>query len=524
MGFYKILPGNPNTEFMAGCVAEKQVASLQEGLMYQGLFFLLQATPILKAETHIKQVCLEHDQAAGVDDVAVFYREPGVDAGGRHSIADYYQVKYHVDQRGTYGADNFCDPTFFGRTRSLLQQFYEAHKKLKDQKGWYRLYLISNWAWDSTDPLGPYLREGEECAIPEQFFTAGSRSKLGKVRVSWQTHLGIDDDEFKDFACRLRLSTNHLGRRGLRESLDHCLARFGLKCIPIDMAQNPYDSLIQQFVVNGTNEFDAQGFRAMCEREKLFDAPPKSGPPVLGVRSFLRATERMEDECNGFVCVARCFEGRYIREASLWQESIRPEVQAFFTQTSLRTKEHHILLDCHLSIAFLVGYELDRKSGAKAFPFQKGVNPGVWKPSGEVIQAATSGHWVYAEEPSHHEGKDVAFSISASRDAANDVRSFIQTLPSIGKLGLASTRQGVGVGSVKGPDHAVALADELADLIRAHRPADGGTLHLFLAVPNALAFFLGQHRGAFGKVQLYEFDFEGARGGSYSPSISFQPS
>jgi hypothetical protein len=42
---------------------------------------------------------------------------------------------------------------------------------------------------------------------------------------------------------------------------------------------------------------------------------------------------------------------------------------------------------------------------------------------------------------------------------------------------------------------------------------------LFSAAPNALLFFLGQHREALGRIQLYEFDFEGSRGGDYAASL-----
>jgi hypothetical protein len=39
---------------------------------------------------------------------------------------------------------------------------------------------------------------------------------------------------------------------------------------------------------------------------------------------------------------------------------------------------------------------------------------------------------------------------------------------------------------------------------------------IFIAGPDAFAFFLGQHHVALGPTAVYEWDFEGRRGGSYS--------
>jgi len=60
------------------------------------------------------------------------------------------------------------------------------------------------------------------------------------------------------------------------------------------------------------------------------------------------------------------------------------------------------------------------------------------------------------------------------------------------------------------------LADAVTARLRAIHRHDGGqrTTHLFMAGPNAFAFFLGQHHVALGPAAVYEWDFEGRRGGS----------
>ena len=47
-----------------------------------------------------------------------------------------------------------------------------------------------------------------------------------------------------------------------------------------------------------------------------------------------------------------------------------------------------------------------------------------------------------------------------------------------------------------------------------------GLTHLFVAAPNAFTFFLGQRQTALGPVRLYEFDFDGGRGRSYSAALT----
>lgn len=490
-----------------------------EGDVFQGMLFWWHAAMLLRPSSKVVRVIIENDKAAGVDDISIHYALPGIDAGGRPCAADYYQVKYHVDRSSEYAADAFCDPSFINATRSLLQRFHDARSRLGDADGWHRLHLISNWQWSATDKLGPLLRLSEEGALPDRFFTDGARSAVGKIREAWRDHLELTADPFEDFARRLRLRVDYLSRRELKESLNERLINVGLREIPADKTQNVYDSLTQQLILNGTNSFDPQTFRELCKREDLIASPPPSGPPVLGIRSFMRCAERMEDECSSFVCVAGSFEGRHIRSTESWQSAVLPSVASFLKDASpsLRNGENHLLLECHSSVAFVAGYELDRKSGTQVFPVQKGVRKSVWKPGASTNKSNTE--WTAPVSPTSGSGDDVAVVVSVSRDALADVKAYAERGPGIGTLVDARPASGIGQRAVADADHAVALADSLAEVIRTNRPKNGGTTHLFIAAPNALAFFLGQHRAALGKVQLYEFDFEGERGGSYSPSI-----
>jgi hypothetical protein len=71
--------------------------------------------------------------------------------------------------------------------------------------------------------------------------------------------------------------------------------------------------------------------------------------------------------------------------------------------------------------------------------------------------------------------------------------------------------------------HAFDLAQSLAAKVKALRETGSlGRVHLFIAGPGAFAFYLGQRHHALGSTTLYEFDFEGTRGGSYEPRLSLR--
>jgi hypothetical protein len=118
------------------------------------------------------------------------------------------------------------------------------------------------------------------------------------------------------------------------------------------------------------------------------------------------------------------------------------------------------------------------------------------------------------------DGKEVAVVVSFSRNVLADVEEYVKAkVPRIGRILHVTPEGGPGQQSLAGGEHAAFLADQIADAIRALRPAFGSQRHFFISGPNAFAFFLGQHRDAMGPVTLYEFDFKGAVDGSYHPSF-----
>ncbi|MGO8999627.1 MAG: SAVED domain-containing protein [Polyangiaceae bacterium] len=498
------------------------IAARLEGDNYQHRFFWYQASLLLVRGSQVERVILECDAASGMDDVAVFYAPPGIVAGASPLVeADYYQLKYHVDQRDAYATDRLV-ATGPGSKRSLLARIADAYKAVKAKHKGYRLTLLSNWDWAKDDPLRAQIHDNDG-ALRDALLAATGRTELAKIRAQWFTHVGMSEAEFDDFTRRLRFVPNYLSRAGLAVALSDRLATAGL--IPLDrtVSSSPYDDLAQKLVMNGTNDFTPDTFKELCVRERLLaDAPPPR-KPRLGVRSFLRCAESMEAETDAFVCVAKDFDGRAPRTADSWTAAVRPTVTGFLAgnMERLRREPHELLLDCHQTLAFLAGYELDPKGGVTAFPVQKGPEGAVvWKP-GAGAPPADAG-WTTQNDDGDPAAEDVVLALSVTRDVAGDVAAFREASPLPARAILhARPAGGIGQRSVQGADHAVALADALQNAIfdlRKSLPAKG-RLHVFAAAPNALLFFFGQRARRLGAITLYEFDFEGTRGGSYTKSL-----
>lgn len=271
-------------------MALHQVGARMEGDVYQGLFFWLKAADLLRPASTVERVDLEHDEASGVDDVAVFYREPGVNDGGWMVHADYFQVKYHVNNQDTYSSDALIDPAFIKAKSSLLQRFHSAYADLATKNHHFRLYLVSNWRWKDDDKLAKVIRE-DTGELPASFFHDGPRSDLGKIREKWRHHLGLEDDTFRAFAKTLRFKLNHFGRQDFKQLVNTTLESVGLKIQSADRASCPYESLTQQFLMNKCNSFDEASFRERCEREGLLERSSSVGPQLPAPPAFHAVTD-----------------------------------------------------------------------------------------------------------------------------------------------------------------------------------------------------------------------------------------
>ena len=513
-------------------MAQGAVRAKAEGDVFQGIVFWREAALLVDEACPVEAVEIEYDLAEGVDDVAVFYASPGVHDGVGYRLADFFQCKYHVDRSKQYSSDAFADRSFAkkGQTQSILERFLQAFRKIKPVHGLPRLFLVSNWDWDRNDPLGPFVRESEG-KLPDKFFTSGPASALGKVRESWRKHLNLDEGEFEEFARCLRIQVDHLGRRDFAASVYGDLARVGLAHPAKHKLVNPYDALYQRFVTDGPTRFDAKSLLEILKNEELLvkatEAIQSLRASTLGLRSYIRFAERIEEEAFSFSCVSRHFSGRHPKSPQSWTEAAQTVVEFLACpdiRKTVRNSNHRLLLECHGSLALLAGYELSRNSSARVCPVQKLKSGGEdWFASGTSSAHPTP--WTIEETALENPGiHGVVVVLSVTRDIRQAVGNFWATTagPRPRTFVTLSPAGGIGYESVIGAEHACALAEALIAILDSTRVTGAEIVHLFFSAPNSLLFFLGQFREALGRVSAYEYDFDATSDtfGTYSLSIS----
>jgi hypothetical protein len=206
----------------------------------------------------------------------------------------------------------------------------------------------------------------------------------------------------------------------------------------------------------------------------------------------------------------------YIRDPAHWTARVLPELRAFIVAAAQANDHIRLVVDAHVSLAFAVGALLNVKSGKTIEIEQRTAGRHFWAPD-DLPEDPAWPRLTFAHESMTGSGNDIAIAIGLTHDNGNAVRQFIESMPEIGHLVLVTPEAGPSRSSVKCGHHAAMLADAVTARLRAIHRHDGGqrTTHLFMAGPNALAFFLGQHHVALGPAAVYEWDSEGRRGGSY---------
>ena len=505
----------------------KAVIPRMQGDDYQARFFWLQACRLFAPHSRVCRVGYELKDVPFFDDVAVFYGESIPDVRGGLVRADYYQVKFHVDQAGAFTWDALVDSDFIRAKSSLLQRLQVVQSELAPKGEGCRFYVVAPWPVHPDDELAELIsNQGGELRLQVLFDGTTERSAMGKIRAAWRADLGlVDDTELERVLRPLRIKSNAGDLESLRERLNDKLGLAGLKPIAAQSQVSPYDDLIRKIRATDQSEFTRDQLRDICERERLWVGAqmPSQEAVQVGVRSFMRWAEFMEDETAVMLSLVKHFDNRMIRDRRLWQEAVYPELAVFLWEKMRESCLYHLHLDVHASIAFAAGYCLPSKSGVNVTPVQRTPWGTVaWQP-GHFEGDEDSPSWSHAEIERTSDGNDVAVVISATHDALGDVQIYLdRTLPNVRRVVSLAARPKPSSTAVRDGTHALALAQEVASAVKCRSSEERmGTLHLFAAAPNALVFFLGQLAHSFGPCMLYEYDFESNAPGAYEPSLMF---
>jgi hypothetical protein len=182
-----------------------------------------------------------------------------------------------------------------------------------------------------------------------------------------------------------------------------------------------------------------------------------------------------------------------------------------------------LIIDTHLALGFAAGTVLNMKSGRIIEIEQRTIGKQIWAPD-DFPSDASWPAWKFETEELSTDGTDLALAVSLTHDTSAKVRDYVKAaIPGVQRLVRASLSSGQGSLAVMCGRHAFELAEGLAAHIKGLREQNRltGRTHIFIAGPGGFAVYLGQRQPVMGPVTLYEFDFEGARGGGYEAALSF---
>ncbi len=497
------------------------VAVRRDGDSFQARVFWRKAACLLDPKSPVMQVGFESGPK-GFDDVWVAYapdRAPN-DHEGMPVLREHIQCKWHVSVND-FGHADLVDPEWINANRfSLLQRARAAQvAHARDGIG-ARFKLLTNWRIGQTDPLRGYINQkSKTLRLKDLFDGSTDRSKAGKVRKLWREHLDIDDQELMLLARTLSLDTDSTSLEDHRDNLDLLFENRGLRRVPVNESSFVYDDVAFQWLAQGRLDFNPQTFREACRREGLLDGGGRAHV-VFGLKSFEHPFDRLEDRCTAVLDLIPHFDERAIRDQADWTATLYPKLKRFLQAAATDNQHLRLILDAHITLAFAAGSVLNIKSGRNVEIEQRTVHRNVWHSSDMPRDPFWTG-WTFNLETLNESGGDMAVAVCLTHDVVPAVKAHIAaSLAQVSSLLVARPTFGAGARSVVCGQHAFDLAEGLALQITQRRQVDRPALHLFIAAPNAFTFFFGQRQPSLGKTTLYEYDFEGANGGGYAPSLS----
>ncbi len=493
----------------------------RQGDDFQARLFWLRAASLLDPTSPVVKVGYEIGPKS-FDDIWVEYdpAKAPPDHEGHPIIRRHIQCKWHTSA-GAFGHEDLIDPGFINAERfSLLQKAHQAQTVYASDGIGTRFELLTNWRIRHDDPLIDIVAKESDAIRLSKLFdgTVTDNSRMGKVRKLWRDHLALDDPGLQRVARTLAIVEDTTSLSGLRDRLDERFSAVGMRRVPAKDTGFIYDDLIVKLAGQGRLEFDRDGFLDMCRREDLLD--PHGVPrttPTIGVRSFMHPIDNLEDRCARSLNLIPYFDGRYIRNPDDWKTAIYPALHSFLTQEAKSVDRISLVLDAHSSLAFCAGSILNVKSGKRVEIEQRSNGRRFWSADDEPSDPA-SPKLAFTDIPLHQSGPQIAVAIGLTHDITAQVKAFASLhLPDVGKIIVAQPETGASQFSVCGGRHAW----QMSEAVTQHIHDAGATgVHIFMAAPNAFSFFLGQHQKAIGPLTLYEWDFDGLRGGGYNMSLT----
>ncbi len=491
------------------------VAAREYGDQYQAMVFWQYALGLLRKDSDIKEIGYEHDEIKSFDDIVIHYNR---EQNFRDTTinTEYVQVKFHMKQNKEFTMDNLLDPAFIdAKSESFLQKAANAYRKDKKQYASSIYVIYSTWTIQHADILNDLISNTDNTFDLKKISEGSTeRSKMGRLRKKLRINLSLDnDDELLEVLRQLKVKAGQSDFDDLKESLNRQLMLYGLKTWSNSKNTFPYCDLIHSLNRRGVHLLDADTLKKICEIEELFET--KRNSDTVAVKSFERQTEWLDDWTKNICDLTTIVDKRNLREGHSW-EDVFQMLEKFVCEKMKKNEEYQIALETSLSISFTIGRILNPKTGIKVNPVQKTLDGhSQWTREGSSQQ----NEFLIEKDILSKDANDMVISIGITHDINADVREFIDN--SELEIGVYESflLENYGTDAIKNGTHAWALAKQVnCEIGKRTGKLKRGTLHIFIAGPNSVMFYLGIQSMMYGKVQLYEYDVITH---SYYPTILF---
>jgi hypothetical protein len=475
-----------------------QSSARLKGDDYQHLISWLYILSLKRPSHKVGLVKIEDADAGLVDDVTVYKNTTP-------KSVDFYQIKYHVDQRKQYSIETLLDTS---AGTSLMTKFWQTWKTVAGNFGKenVRLHLYSNWLIDSNCAVLLCINN-ENGTLSDSFYKSSSRSDLGKKREYWREKLSATEDDFFQFTNSLVF---HLGRdfsEELKQRVSDQMELVGLKSdenallvaagivrewIKAKVQEITLEVLDKQIVAHDLrkpeNEERACAVHLVTIKDALYDIRP----------------DYIIDWKHYFEKVAGRGDHALLSEYD-WNRTLMPELQSTENKISSETSDRLIRARglARLSAWFAFGFTFSDVAGYKIEVDQQGLR---WrtdaKPNSEFQIVSENGDG----EQYSSDKKTVAVGLSVTGSLSDSVKQYLEVGNSVDALLLLRPDRNLDKSCLQSAEDAVALANKTKEKIRQFVVKNKAEkLLLFYYGPLSGACFIGHQLNAVCKeIQIME--------------------
>lgn len=473
-----------------------QVAARLSGDDYQHLYAWQFVLELKMPSKKVHQVTVEDALAGSVDDVTLRH-EIGTDIPDQ-----FFQVKYHVDQRSEYSTEGLISHK--PGEASLLEKFWRTWKLLQAQnpKRVIELHLVSNWTWDANDKLKTCI-DGHDNSIKEDYFSAGPKSDLGKLRHRWQNELNADEEDFKTFikCLRFRLGfdcSDELEKR-ISERMEHLRLKSDAAALLVAVG------IVRDWIKSGKQELTVEELEVTLRKHDLYLI--ESSERYVTVYLTTIKSQKFDIEPEYIIDWRDHFlgdpnkKGHQLKDPEEWNGRLLPEVQQLEATINQETDGRLVKVRglARLSAWFAFGFSF---SEVARYTLEIDQNERLWRTdanaSSDFILEITSPDGFPDGEVLDGDGGVVAVGISVSGSIDEDVRVFLNNrTQKVASLLLLRPNRDLGKECLRGAGDAVALADHVKKYTRAFvKRWKAKRLLLFYFGPLSGACFIGHRLNA----------------------------